>query len=237
MRVVFKLLALAVAAMPGAAFAQAYSCAVPSVIPRPRPELHTISEPKRVLPIGGYTLAISWAPQFCHQHARDADAKFQCASGNRFGFTLHGLWPDGVGKTWPQYCRATALLPRQVIAAHLCANPSVQLTQHEWAKHGTCTTDSPAQFLSRSRALYGRLRYPDMDALSRQKLTAGRFAAAMARANRGLDATMMRITANRQGWLEEVWICLDKSYRYRRCPVFQGGLPANARLKIWRGER
>lgn len=189
------------------------------------------------MPIGGYTLAVTWAPQYCHGHARDAAAKFECASGHRFGFTLHGLWPDGVGKVWPQYCRATTLLPRATIAAHLCATPSVQLVQHEWAKHGTCTTDRPAAFLARSRRLYARLRYPDMNALSRKPLTAGRFAEAMARANPGLAATMMRVTADRGGWLEEVWLCLDKNYRYRRCPATQGGLAANAKLKIWRGVR
>lgn len=229
--------ALAIA-VPGVAHAQAYQCAIPQTIPTPRPELRSASEPKRVVPIGGYTLAVRWAPQYCHANARRPDAKFECASGNRFGFTLHGLWPDGVGKTWPQYCRAATLLPKPVIAQHLCANPSVQLTQHEWAKHGTCTSDSPAAFLARSRNLYARLRYPDMNALSRRKaLTAGQFAAAVAHANPGLRADMMRVTANRQGWLEEVWVCLDKGYRYRRCPSFQGGLKPTARLKIWRGVR
>lgn len=237
MRIGIALMAAGVA-LPGMAHAQAYQCVIPHTIPTPRPELPSSSEPKRVLPIGGYTLAVRWAPQYCHANGRRADAKFECASGNRFGFTLHGLWPDGVGKTWPQYCRATTLLPKAVIAQHLCANPSVQLTQHEWAKHGTCTSDSPPRFLARSRTLYARLRYPAMDALSRRKvLTAGDFAAAMARANPGMKADMMRITADRRGWLEEVWVCLDKTYRYRRCPSFQGGLKPNARIRIWRGVR
>ena len=183
MRPKLAVAALAAAALPAAAHAQAYSCAVPGTIARPRPELPTSSEPKRVVPIGGYTLAIRWAPEYCHDNGRAPAARFECRSGNRFGFTLHGLWPDGVGKAWPQYCRATTLLPPAVIKAHLCANPSVQLTQHEWAKHGTCTSDTPAQFLARSRALYGRLRYPDMDALSRRRdLTVGQFAAAFAKA-------------------------------------------------------
>ncbi len=48
---------------------------------------------------------------------------------------------------------------------------------------------------------------------------------------------MMRVTANRQGWLDEVWICLDKAFRYRRCPAHQGGLATTSSLKIWRGGR
>lgn len=223
---------------PGTAMAQAYQCAVPGRIDRPRPDLATADQPRRVLPIGGYTLAITWAPQYCHGHAREASSRFQCGSGNRFGFTLHGLWPDGVGKDWPQYCRSTALLPPATIRANLCATPSAQLLQHEWAKHGTCMAGvKPADYFRRSTGLYRRLRYPDMDALSRQPLNAGRMAEAMARANPGLAADMMRVTANKDGWLDEVWLCLDKRFAYRRCPAHQGGLAPGAPLKIWRGPR
>ncbi|SFP89073.1 ribonuclease T2 family protein [Sphingomonas rubra] len=231
-------LAAAVVLLPGVATAQAYSCRVPSAMPRPRPDLPSQSQPRRILPIGSYTLAITWSPGYCRANADRPSSRFQCADGNRFGFTLHGLWPDGVGKDWPQYCRATDLLPRRTIAANLCATPSAQLLQHEWAKHGTCMAGyTPARYFGRATALYGRLRYPDMDALSRRPLTAGGFAQAMARANPGLSPDMMRVTADRQGWLDEVWICLDKTFRYRRCPAHQGGLAPGASLRIWRGRR
>jgi len=225
------------AVIPGVAQAQAYKCEIPANLPRPRPDLPSRNEPKRVLPIGGYTLALTWAPQYCHGNARSPSARLECGSGNRFGFTLHGLWPDGVGKEWPQYCAATQILPRQVIRKHLCATPSVQLLQHEWAKHGTCMGTTPAAYFDRSTGLYAKLRYPDMDALSRGKLTAGGMAAAMAKANPGLPANAIRVTANRQGWLDELWICLDKRFAYERCKAGSGGLPATAALKIWRGPR
>jgi len=226
-----------IAIVPGIAQAQAYRCEIPANIPRPRPDLPSRSEPKRVLPIGGYTLAVTWAPQYCHGNARSPAARLECGSGNRFGFTLHGLWPDGIGKEWPQYCTATGILPRQLIRKHLCATPSVQLLQHEWAKHGTCMGTTPTAYFDRSTGLYAKLRYPDMDALSRSALTAGRFAAAMAKANPGLPADAIRVTANRQGWLDELWICLDKKFAYERCKAGTGGLPATASLKIWRGSR
>ena len=139
MRGLAVLAGAAAAMLPAAAHAQAYACSIPATLPQPRPELPNRSEPRRVLPIGGYTLAVRWAPQYCHANARDRDAKFECGSGNRFGFTLHGLWPDGVGKDWPQYCAATPLLPSATIKGMMCKTPSAQLIQHEWAKHGTCT--------------------------------------------------------------------------------------------------
>lgn len=223
---------------PAAAEAQAYRCAIPTGPQRIRPDLPSADQPKRVVPIGGYTLAITWSPQFCRERGRGDAARFQCRGGNSFGWTLHGLWPDGTGKDWPQYCRATVLVPQPVVRSALCATPSAQLMQHEWAKHGTCMAGySPARYFGRSTALYGRLRSPDMDTLSRDPLTAGRLAAAMARTNPGLGADMMRVTATREGWLDEVWICLDRAFRYRRCPAHQGGLQASAPIKIWRGRR
>ncbi|MFS0772411.1 ribonuclease T2 family protein [Sphingomonas sp. 1P08PE] len=226
-------------AAPAAVEAQALQCAVGNDVPRVRPDLPSRDQPRRVVPIGSYTLAISWSPQFCRSTAGDRPtARFQCGQGNRFGFTLHGLWPDGVGKEWPQYCRPAAIVPARVIAAHLCATPSAQLQQHEWAKHGTCMAGyTPARYFTRSTALYRRLRFPDMDALSRRSLTAGAFASALAAVNPGLGPQMMRVTADRQGWLDEVWICLGKDFRYRRCPAHQGGLAPTAPLRIWRGPR
>jgi ribonuclease T2 len=229
--------AVAALAAPGFATAQAYKCALPGTVPSPRPDLPDEKQPKRVLPIGGYTLAISWSPQYCRTHARDDRSRFQCGA-NRFGFVLHGLWPDGVGKDWPQYCAATPLLSPRTIRANLCSTPSAQLLQHEWAKHGTCMAgETPDGYFRRSTAMYRKLRYPDMQAMSRRPLTAGRFAQAMARANPGIRADMMRITADRQGWLDEVWLCTDRQFRYAKCPAHQGGLKPAARLRIWRGPR
>lgn len=229
-------LAAAMALVPGIASAQAYRCAIPQDLPDPRVEGPTPREPRRVLPIGSYTLAISWSPQFCKGAGDRPSARLQCRGGNDFGFTLHGLWPDGRGKTWPQYCRAASALPAAVIRRNLCATPSVQLLQHEYAKHGTCMGVPPAAYFDRSTRLYGRLRYPDMDALSRRRdLTVGQFAQAFARANPGLTPTGLRVTTDRQGWLDEVWICLDTRFAYTRCPAHQGGRNVAERLRIWRG--
>lgn len=220
--------------MPAASYAQALSCTVPTTVPQPHADTPNERTPRRLIPTASYTLAIGWAPQFCREAGARPGTEQQCGGGNAFGFTLHGLWPDGAGKDWPQYCRPVELLPEATLRANLCATPSVQLLQHEWAKHGSCTNQSADAYFGQARHLYGALRYPDMDALSRRRLTAGSFAAAFARVNRGIAPGMMRITATRDGWLDEIWLCLDRNYRSTRCPAHQGGLAASAPLKIWR---
>ena len=223
--------------MPGVAGAQAYQCTLPQVPQPVHAELPSDREPRRVLPIGGYTLAVTWAPEYCFAHrgsGRGGD-DLECGGGNSFGFTLHGLWPDGIGPTWPQYCKSAALLPQATIRRHLCATPSAQLMQHEWAKHGTCTGDTADAYFARSTGLYARLRFPDMAALAQDRqVTAGRLAAAIARMNPGLAPDMMRVTDNKKGWLDEIWFCLDKRYAFARCRANSGGVLPDTPLRIAR---
>ncbi len=116
--------------------------------------------------------------------------------------------------------------------------PSAQLLQHEYAKHGTCMGVPPAAYFDEARTLFERLRFPDMMALSRRPgLTAGQVAAAIARANPGITPAMMRITTNRRGWLDEVWLCLDTRRRNAPCPAHQGGVSPGTPIRIWRGGR
>jgi ribonuclease T2 len=223
--------------LPGFANAQALSCQVPVALDKPRFDGPNEKTPRRLVPTASYTLAISWSPQYCRDWAGRPSPNFQCQRDNRFGFVLHGLWPDGTGKVWPQYCRAVPLIDEKTIRANLCMTPSVQLLQHEWAKHGSCMSGTADDYFNRARKLYAPLRFPDMAALSRREtLTAAGVAAAIARENRGLAANMMRVTVTREGWMEEVWICLNRNFRYRRCPAHQGGADPARPVKIWRGD-
>lgn len=228
-------LGLIAALVPGAALAQAGMCVAPSKVERPLPELPNAKEPRRVLPISSYTLALTWAPGFCRAHGGEPANAFRCGDG-RFGFTLHGLWPDAAGKTWPQYCKATPILPPALIAKTMCATPSEQLIQHEWAKHGTCMQTTPQAYFQRSTGLYRQIRYPDMDALSHGAATVGDFKRAFAAVNRAIPAEAIRVTTNREGWLDELWLCLDTRFRYHRCEAGTGGAADDAPLKIWRGK-
>ena len=82
------LLAFAAIALPLPALAQAYQCAPPANIGPLRPV--TPDGPARRVPVSGYTLAVSWTPEYC-KGARDRTS-MQCSGANgRFGFVLHGL--------------------------------------------------------------------------------------------------------------------------------------------------
>ncbi len=237
MKILFGVAASALSLLPGLANAQALMCTPPAKLQRPRPDLPSADQPRRVLPIGSYTLALTWSPGYCRANGDTPGARFQCGGGTRFGFTLHGLWPDGYGKDWPQYCAKAAIVPPAVLRSTLCSTPSEQLIQHEWAKHGTCTAMSMQQFFGRATRLYSALRFPDMAALSRRTLTVAQFKQALAAANPGLPATAIRVTTTRQDWLDELWLCLDKGFRYERCKPGTGGTPDAALVKIWRGGR
>ena len=219
-RGVLAMLAVALL-MPGVAQAQLGACQLPATMPVPKLSQPSQSQPRRMMPIRSYTLALSWSPQYCA--GRSGAGSFQCGrDGNRFGFVLHGLWPNGAGKSWPQYCRPAQRLSPAILRANLCATPSADLLQHEWAKHGTCMSRQPAAYFDQARGLYGRLRFPDMAALARDgALTVEAFKHALIAANGRekpvLPEQSVRVRLTRQGWLDEVQICFDQRMIYTAC--------------------
>jgi ribonuclease T2 len=220
-------------ALAGPALAQ--SCRVPERLPPARAEPVSPGTVRQV-PITDYLLAISWSPQYCRSRGGAADP-LQCGSGTRFGFVLHGLWPEGPGRTWPQYCRPAGPVPAAVVRASFCATPSVRLQQHEWQKHGSCMASSPERYFKASTGLFNALRWPDMERLSRVRPDAAGLSAAIAEANPGLTPAGIRILLGRGGWLEEVRICLDRDFRPARCPRDTPGARPRERVRIWRLER
>ncbi len=225
------LLALA-ALLSGTACAKKNSCEVPADLPRPMLEGTSRAEPRRLLPIGGYTLALTWSPQRCASRMTSPMDKVRCdGAAGAFGFTLHGLWPDGEGAQWPQYCTPTRLVPDKVIRQHFCSTPSPQLIQHEWEKHGTCMSKTPDEYFAKSGKLFSELRFPDMAGFNGKTVKASAFREAFAKANEGMRADQLRLNVSKDGWLEEVWLCLDKTLGRRSCPV-QGEAAADRLIKI-----
>ena len=219
--------------VPACAFAQASLCRIPGQIvaaPAARPD----KQPVRTVPVQGYTLALSWSPQYCRGHPDDG----QCDLANgRFGFILHGLWPEGAGSNYPQWCAVTQQLPEKIVRDQFCVQPSPRLMAHEWAKHGTCATSNPADYFAASRKLFAGVRFPDMIALSRRPMDVGGFKRLMSAANPRIMPSAITVSTDRKDdWLREVHICLTRAMLPEPCPRGRsGGAPDGAPLKIWRG--
>ena len=218
--------------MPFAAHAQALQCEIPRTLPAAileRPPAGAINRS----PTTGNILALSWSPQYCRTNGR-RDA-IQCSGQNgSFGFILHGLWPDGPGQNDPAWCAPAETLPPALIRQNLCRMPSVRLQQHEWAKHGTCASKQPSQYFKASALLFDALKWPDMNALSRDRVTTEGFLKAFVLANPGLRTDMLRVDTAKGGWLKEVRLCLDIDYKPKRCPRDQRSANPRVALKIWR---
>jgi ribonuclease T2 len=204
-----------------AALAQPISCQIPPSAIAPPPAVP--DGPTRLLPITNYVLALSWAPDFCDIHAGDADAARECNGRTaRFGFVLHGLWPDAAHETWPQWCPARPPATRQVPAAIVrqmaCTTPSPTLLAHEWAKHGTCMAASPQAYFAQSSALFNAIRYPDMAALARRAhLTAGDLRTAFAAANPRYPREAIGLLTREATALQEIHFCLDRTMHPAPC--------------------
>lgn len=192
--------------------------------------------PHRALPVTGYTLALSWSPEFCKPRKASGGDALQCSGSNgSFGLVVHGLWPES-GSSWPQWCAAQAPLTPAEIRGALCMMPSERLVARSWAKHGSCMVKRPAQYLKVTRILWQSLRIPDYDRISREEpLTAGRIRAAFADANPAIPAHAIGVKLNARGWLEEIRLCYAKTFRPARCTPARFGAKDNAAAKIWRG--
>jgi ribonuclease T2 len=191
--------------------------------------------------IAGYSLALSWSREYCKGRQRSGSDALQCAGKiGEFGFILHGLWPEARGPNYPQWCRSTALLSPKIISQNICMMPSVQLQQHEWAKHGSCMVSRPETYFAASRLLFNAIEFPDMDRLSRQgeksgSLTASDLSAAFSKLNPGLPENAIRIKTGKRGWVKEVRICLNKKFRPIACSASADGARPKSQIKIWRG--
>ena len=212
-------------ALPATAQAQGLSCALPDRVPVPRLEQPRRGETVRTPPVTGYMLSMSWSPQHCASVRNPGDARdrFQCAGANRFGWILHGLWPETDTSAFPRWCRPARIVPQAVLKQHMCMTPSAQLLQHQWAKHGTCMSPHPAAYFRASEILFRGVRFPDMKALAARPQTAGDIRRAFAAVNPGVAESMIAVTVDRGDWLDEVRLCLGPRMRPQRCKPFQAG--------------
>lgn len=220
---------------PAPAFAQAYQCR----IPEGRVSLPPVTRdgPVRDTPITGYTLALSWSPEFCRGREDNPRHARQCSGrSGRFGFVVHGLWPEGRGGQWPQWCEAEHPPTATGVRETLCTMPGERLIATEWAKHGSCMARSGDGYLRATRALWNSLRLPDYDRLSRQQnLTAGDIRRAFADANARWEVEHVGLVVNERGWLTEMRLCYGRDFMPTACDRRRYGPADDTRVRIWRG--
>lgn len=224
---------LLVLCLPAPALAQAYQCTPPARMEPLRPVEHD-EAPRRVA-VARYTLAASWSPEYC-RGPRDR-ASMQCSGRNgRFGFVLHGLWPEARSGPPPQWCATTPRPSPELIRRNLCMTPVPWLLQHEWAKHGSCMVKTPEAYFRVGGILWRSLRWPDADRLSRQDgLTVGDLRRAFLAANPDWGRDQVGVLLSRNGWLREIKLCYGRDFMPTACPRGSLGPGDSAPLKIWRG--
>ncbi|RJY10315.1 ribonuclease T2 family protein [Aurantiacibacter aquimixticola] len=226
---------LALLAMPVQSMAQAYQCRVPqggiSI-----PDIQR-DGPVRQTRVTGYTLALSWSPEFCRFREDSARHARQCSGrAGRFAFVVHGLWPDGPGGRWPQWCPTRERVEPAEARGALCMQPDTALIARQWAKHGSCMTRQPGTYLRVTQILWESLRWPDFDRLSRRDgLTAGDIRTTFAEANPYWDAEDVGLVVNERGWLREMRLCYGADFMPRACDARRYGPDDDAEVRIWRG--
>ena len=226
-------LALVCALLPAPAMAQAYQCSPPGRVEPVGPI--TPDGPPRRTAIAGYTLAASWSPDYCKTSGDTGS--MQCSGRNgRFGFVLHGLWPEAARGPAPQWCGSSPSPAPQTLRANLCMTPSARLLAHEWAKHGSCMAKTPAQYFNVGQSLWRSIRWPDADRLSRQDgLTAGDLRRSFVVANPAWTSEQVGLQLSKTGWLREVQLCYSRRLLPVKCDRQHFGPTDATPIRIWRG--
>jgi len=164
-----------------------------------------------------YLLSLSWSPQYCSDMGDDPDDA-QCAPGRRYGFVVHGLWPQSQDGNNPRTCTPAQTLDPQTAQSMLDIMPSEQLIVHEWGSHGTCSGLPSPEFFKLTRAAFQKLKIPAKYQAPSSTLTVPvkQFRQALVAANPGLKAENFAIYCD-DTFLREVRVCLDKKLNFRAC--------------------
>jgi ribonuclease T2 len=163
-----------------------------------------------------YLLSLSWSPAFCLSDPGAAE----CNGPRRFGFIVHGLWPQ-YEKGWPENCNVRQQLPDNVVSSISDIMPARGLVYHEWSAHGTCSGLNAGDFFALVRRAYAGITVPaSLSAVTHQiEQSPGAIAADFLHANPALAAQSIVITCSGQDTprLREVRICLDRDLNPRAC--------------------
>ena len=163
-----------------------------------------------------YVLSLSWSPAFCLASPGAAE----CNGARRYGFIVHGLWPQ-YEQGWPEHCNVHRAVPDDVVLGIADLMPARGLVYHEWSAHGTCSGLEPVEFFALVRRAYASIAIPQELSGPTQALeqSPAALAGAFLRANPRLPAQSLVVTCTGQGAprLREVRICLARDLSPRAC--------------------
>lgn len=166
-------------------------------------------------PFDFYVLSLSWSPTFCAT-AEEARGAAQCDAGARFGFIVHGLWPQ-YERGYPENCGTTRRLSRRVVDSALDIMPGAGLVRHEWRRHGSCSGLSPERYFALVRRAFAAIRLPSsLSGSAERTVSSAAIEATFVSANPGMRRDGIAISC-RDGYLEEVRICLTQDLAFRSC--------------------
>jgi ribonuclease T2 len=163
-----------------------------------------------------YVLALSWSPDYCA--ASGTNDPQQCSVGRRLGFVLHGLWPQ-YNQGSPSDC-STAKLPAAVKAQFAGLYPSASLYDHEWEKHGTCSGQTPEQYLALSKQFKDSVAIPDRYRAPEQPIrtTVYQLKQDIVAANPGLNQGSLAVMCSGSGrYLQELQVCFQTNGEPATC--------------------
>ncbi|MGR6980780.1 ribonuclease T2 family protein [Testudinibacter sp. P27/CKL/0425] len=166
---------------------------------------------------GYYALVLSWSPGYCQsQRASNAGAipkaaAYQCDGVQKFGWVIHGLWPQSNTARrvtdHPRFCQGD-LPPLDValLEPYLPQSPSLKLLQGEWEKHGACAFPDAKSYFDKQQELFLALKLPDYE------LKRGDLFAWLRKNNPHLAGKYLG--AGR----DELQICYDLNWEVINCP-------------------
>jgi ribonuclease T2 len=163
-----------------------------------------------------YLLSLSWSPAYCLESPGAA----QCNGPRRYGFIVHGLWPQG-DPVSPEHCDVHRAVPEAVVDSLADIMPARDLVYHEWSAHGTCSGLEPSQYFELLRRARSRIVVPDelIKPLATVSRPVDELRAAFLRVNPRFPPGSVIITCSGQDSprLREVRVCLDRALSPRDC--------------------
>ncbi|MCB1341814.1 MAG: ribonuclease T2 [Pseudooceanicola sp.] len=158
-----------------------------------------------------YVLSLSWSPNWCLREGNARNSP-QCTAGRRFGWVLHGLWPQ-YARGYPSWCRTVERAPSRAMTESMADVMGTSgLAWHQWKKHGVCSGLSAADYYALSREAFDLVKVPEVFARLDKpvQLPAAVVEEAFLKANPGWRKDMLTITC-KQGQIEEARLCLTKA--------------------------